>query len=86
MVNLDFLIKCHLNLFHYLNQLLETKKHCACFILSNEYHCLERLVQWERLLCIATIKHKEEHDNKRILISKLNWQNQIFRCVCVFFL
>ena len=38
MFDLDFLIECHSNLYHYLNQLFQIKKHCVCFILRNDYH------------------------------------------------
>ena len=69
MFNLDFLTKCHSNLFHYLNQLFETKKHCVCFILSNGYYYV-----WEdcyngkdyRVSLSNGIKHKEEHDINKI--------------------
>lgn len=38
MFDLNFLARCHSNLFHYMHQLFETKSHCVCFILLSEYH------------------------------------------------
>ena len=68
-LTLIFLTKCHSNLFHYLNQLFETKKHCVCFTLSNEYHYV-----WEdwynyRVSLLKhndIIKHDEERDINKI--------------------
>ena len=70
MFDLDFLTECHSNLYHYLNQIFQIKKHCVCFILNNNYHYL-----WKDLfngknypvsLSDAT-KRKEEHDITKII-------------------
>lgn len=83
MFNLNFLAKCHSNLIHYLSQLFETKKHCVCFILSNEYHYYWK--DWYdgeecRISLWDAIEHKEKHDiNKiknidfKIKLTKLNF-------------
>lgn len=61
-LNLDFLLNCHTNLYHYSNQLFHTKKYYICFILSNEFH-----YSWDgwydgknyRVSLSDAIKHKE---------------------------
>ena len=37
MFSLDFLAKCHSNLYNYFRQLFETENHSVCFLLSNEF-------------------------------------------------
>lgn len=69
MFDLDFLVKCHADLYNYLNQLFKTKKHCTCFILSNEYNYLWK--DWfngrnYRVSLSDAIKHKEQHDINKI--------------------
>ena len=67
MFDLDFLIICYSDLYHYLNQLFKTKKHC--FKLKNEYHYV-----WEdwfdgknyRVWLQGTVKNKEEHNINKI--------------------
>ena len=61
-LNLDFLLNCHTNLYHYSNQLFHTKKYYIWFILSNEFH-----YSWDgwydgknyRVSLSDAIKHKE---------------------------
>ena len=48
---------------------LNKKKHCLCFILTNEYHYVWK--DWYngknyRVSLIDAIKHKEEHDINKI--------------------
>ena len=64
------LIKFHSNLYHYLNQLFQIKKHCVCFILNNKHHYVQN--DWfneknYRVSLSDTIKHKEEHDIIKII-------------------
>ena len=66
---LDFLTECHPNLYHYLNQIFQIKKHCVCFILNNNYHYV-----WKGLFdgnncpvsLFDAIKRKEKHDINKI--------------------
>lgn len=37
MFNLDFLAKCHANVFNYLNRLFEIQNHCVCFLISHKH-------------------------------------------------
>ena len=59
---------------------LNKKKHCLCFILTNEYHYVWK--DWYngknyRVSLTDAIKHKEEHDInkiKKIILLRLNLQ------------
>ena len=69
MLDVDFLIECHSNLYHYLNQLFQIKNHCVCFILNNDYHYIGK--DWFngknfQVSVSDAIKHKEEHDINKI--------------------
>ena len=68
-LDVDFLIECHSNLYHYLNQLFQIKKHCVCFILNNDYHYVGK--DWLngknfRLSLSEAMKLKEEHNINKI--------------------
>ena len=69
MFDLDFLTECNSNLYHYLNQPFQIKKHCVCSILRNDYHYVWK--DWfngkNYLISLSdAIKHKEEHDINKI--------------------
>ena len=68
-LDVDFLIECHSNLYHYLNQLFQIKKHCVCFILNNDYHYVGK--DWLngknfQLSLSEAMKLKEEHNINNI--------------------
>ena len=73
MFDLDFLIKCHSNLYYYLDQLFKIKKNSVWFILSNKYYYIWK--DWfngvsYRVSLLDAIIHKEEKD-----INKINYND-----------
>ena len=69
MFDLDFLIKCHSNLYYYLDQLFKIKKNSVWFILSNKYYYIWK--DWfhgksYRVSLLDAIIHNEEKDINKI--------------------
>ena len=69
MFDLDFLIKCHSNLYYYLDQLFKIKKNSVWFILSNKYYYIWKDWFHGKSYCVSlldTIIHNEEKDINKI--------------------
>ena len=70
MLDVDFLIECHSNLYHYLNQLFHIKNHCVCFILNNDYHYVGK--DWFKACkkCLKKMDNVTEIKNEHIDLEK----------------
>ena len=69
MFDLDFLIKCHSNLYYYLDQLFKIKKNSVWFILSNKYYYIWKDWLHGKSYCVSlldAIIHNEEKDINKI--------------------
>ena len=69
MFDLDFLIKCHSNLYYYLDQLFKIKKNSVWFILSNTYYYIWKDWFHGKSYCVSlldAIIHNEEKDINKI--------------------
>ena len=67
--DLDFLSRCHTNLYHYLNQLFDIKKNCICCFLHEEYRY--KLKDWFTgktwtISLTDCIEHREKIDIDKI--------------------
>ena len=65
MFNLDFLIKSHTNLYNYINQLFNTRKHCVCCFLHKEFNS-KRKNWFDGTVWQVSLSDAIEHQEKQL--------------------
>ena len=84
MINLDFLIKCHSNIYCYLNQLFQTeRKYCVCFTVFNQYHyiCKNWFDGKEYHVSLSDAnKHKEKYKVDKIKYKDFKIESTKLNC------
>lgn len=83
MFDLDFSIRCHASLYCYINRLFNTRKHCACCYLHQEFSY--KWKDWYNgkvysVSLMEAIQHKEEHDKNQTKYN--NFENKLEKWCC----